>query len=339
MQPESTPATDMFETPAVPASERRPANPLISAIIPTLNRRETLLRCLRALFRQTLGAALFEVIVVDDGSSDGTSEAVTALAPEWGGRLLCVRHYPNRGINVARNRGVAASRGEILVIMNDDSITVPGFLAEHLRMHRQHPTESVAVLGRMTIAPELPPSPVTPLHLDATFAALGDRTEHDWTAFAGCNISVKRSFLLRHGIFDPALRWHDDKELAERLSHHGLRVIYQPAALAFHWHYLSVEEFLRNGEKDGRGLVTWYRRRPESRETLVKFGLRTRSFPEFSLRYAIADALINKYTRAGWLWFASLMAGLSKSASLRIYSAVFQAQKRGAITVALAQQR
>jgi glycosyltransferase involved in cell wall biosynthesis len=336
MQPESTPTTDMFETP-VPAAERRPANPLISVIFPTLNRRETVLVCLRALSRQTLGADSFEVIIVDDGSSDGTSEAVLEVAPEWQGRLLCLRHYPNRGINVARNRGIAAARGEILLIMNDDTITVPGFLAEHLRTHREHPAESVAVLGRMTIAPELPPSPVALLHHDATYAPLSGRTELDWTAFFGCNISVKRSFLMRHGIFDPALRWHDDIELAERLSHHGLRIIYRPEALGFHLHYLSVDEFLRNGERDGRGLVAWYRRRPESRETLLKFGLRTRSFPAFSLRYAIADALINKYTRGGWLRFASLIGRVSESTSRRIYSAVFQATKRSAISAALAQ--
>jgi glycosyltransferase involved in cell wall biosynthesis len=337
MQPEAVPATDMSET-EVPASERRPANPLFSVIFPTLNRRETVLVCLRALLRQTLEANAFEVIVVDDGSSDGTAEAVRAVAPEWQGRLLCLRHYPNRGINVARNRGIASARGEFLVITNDDTIAVPEFLAEHLRAHRRHPEENVAVLGRVTIAPELPPSPVAPLHLDASYAALQGRTELDWTAFFGCNISLKRSFLLRHGIFDPVLRWHDDKELAERLSHHGLRIIYQPAALSFHLHYLTVEDFLRNGEKDGRGLVAWYRRRPECRDTLVKLGLRTRSFPTLSLRYAMADVLVNRYTRAAWLWLASVVGGVSQRAAQRIYCAVFQADKRGAIAAALAQR-
>jgi GT2 family glycosyltransferase len=312
------------------------AHPTISVIIPTYNRKDVVVACLRALFAQSLDGDLFEVIVVDDGSTDGTAAAVGALVPAWGGRLVC-RRQENAGANAARNLGIGIARGALLVIINDDSIAVSGFLAEHLRTHREHPDEAVAVLGRMTVAPEVPFSPVAALHIDASYVPLAGRAELAWTAFFTCNISVKKSFLLRHGLFDTTIRWHEDIELGQRLRHHGLRVLYNPAALAFHLHHLSVDDLMRIGEKEGQALARWYRRQPALLETLVGLGLRTRAFPARSLRYAFADALVNERTLGAWLRLAAVAHRLSPSVAHRIYRAAFSSRKRAAIAAALAE--
>jgi glycosyltransferase involved in cell wall biosynthesis len=309
--------------------------PLVSVIIPTYNRRSVLVTCLQALRSQTIAAELFEVIVIDDGSSDGTAAAVAGEMANWNGRLT-YRWQSNAGANTARNCGIEMARGALLVIINDDSITVARFLAEHLRVHEDHPEENVAVLGRMTVSPGLPSSPVADLHLDASYKTFTGRTELDWTAFFTCNISVKKSFLIRHGIFDTSLRWHEDIELGERLSHHGLRVLYNPAALAFHLHYLSEGDYLRIAEKEGKALVQWYLRQPALLDTLVKVGLRTRSFPRRSLRHLAGDLLVNDVTLRAWLWLASISKTFDKSVSLLIYRAIFQAKKRRAISSRLA---
>jgi hypothetical protein len=191
----------------------------------------------------------------------------------------------------------------------------------------------------MTVAPELPPSPVAELHLDASYAPFAGKAELDWKAFFTCNISVKRSFLLRCGRFEPALRWHEDIELGERLRHHGLRVLYNPAALAHHLHYLSERDYLRIAQKEGQALASWYLRRPALEPVLVEIGMRTRRFPRRSWRYALGDLLINRATVALWLRLAAMTSNLDRAASLYIYRAVFQALKRDAIAAALGAAR
>jgi glycosyltransferase involved in cell wall biosynthesis len=312
--------------------------PHISVIIPTYNRLPVLRTCLAALKRQTVDPESFEVVVVDDGSTDGTGEAVADEASSWNGRLVYLRQA-NSGANTARNLGIDCARGALLLIINDDSIAAPELLAEHTEMHCRHPEECVTVLGRVTISPDVPASPVAPLHLDASYAGFGDRTELDWKAFFTCNISVKRSFLVRYGLFDPGFRWHEDIELGERLRHHGLRVLYCPTAMAYHLHYLSVDDFLRIADKEGQSLARWYRVRPSLLATLYDIGLRTKSFPRVSLRYVLGDLLVNRLTWRPWLWAARVCVALNKSASRSIYCAVYQARKRQAIALGLARDR
>lgn len=313
-----------------------PAAIHISVIIPTYNRSPVVIECLRALRRQDFDPERFEVIVVDDGSTDDTRRAVLEESAGWHGRLI-YKHQENAGANVARNLAISVARGALIVIINDDSIAVPSCLTEHFLTHESYPEDPVAVLGRMTISPDLPDSPVGDLHLDASYRAFAGKTELDWRAFFTCNISLKRAFLEQFGTFDPALRWHEDVELGERLRHHGLRVVYNPSALAYHLHFLSAEDYLRIGEKEGRALAQWYLRRPQLRDTLVGIGMRTRSFPRPSLRYILRDLLINRLTREPLLWCARRLADGARPAAHVIYRAVFQAEKRRAIALTLAQ--
>src|SRR6267378_524730 len=97
-----------------------------SVVIPTYNRLDMLLRVLDALERQA-DAPEFEVIVVDDGSTDGTASTVAKRA---GDRLL-FRSQPNGGPGNARNHGVTLASGRVVVFIGDDTVPEPTFLAEH----------------------------------------------------------------------------------------------------------------------------------------------------------------------------------------------------------------
>ena len=216
----------------------------ISVIIPTRNRLAALKRCLAALEAQTLPRDAWEVIVVNDGSTDGTAEYLTtgAAAGTWRYTALS-QGGPAR----ARNAGIREARGRVLVFIGDDIYPTPAFLERHLAAHDAVGNDATAVLGRTEWANTLH---VTPL---MRYEGLGQFDYHEIDAgaadvnasdlpfrfFYTSNVSVCRTFLERHGLlFDEDFRqaMGEDGEFAFRARRHGLRLRYEPVALAHHDH-------------------------------------------------------------------------------------------------------
>jgi GT2 family glycosyltransferase len=291
--------------------------PDLSVIVPTYNRSSILARCLAALGKQTLAAERFEILVSDDGSQDYTQAVVRAAASRAVG---CVRYLtqPNSGANRARNRAIHEARGRYLVFINDDTIALPHMLAD----------DRVAALGRVTIAPELSDSLFARLHLDASYAPLEGRRELDWRAFFTCNVSIARSFLLENGLFDEDLRYHEDLELAERLSHRGLRVIYVPSALAYHDHLLEADEYLDVARREARALARWYRKAPQAAPALASLGFPPALPARRRFKYGVADAVIRPSTFPVWQRAAQASERHFEGVSLAIYRKLYQAIKR-----------
>lgn len=310
----------------------------ISVIIPTYNRCSVVDRCLAALTRQTLDADSFEIIVSDDGSDDATAQ----VTGRWANQKTHIIRYlgqANRGANAARNQGVRASRGRILLFINDDTIALPTMLAEHHRSHCQYPEEQVAVLGRMTYSPELPPNLFSRLHLDANYALWAGKTELDWRAFYTCNVSVKKSLLLKYGLFEERLRYHEDLELAERLRHHGLRLIYNPDALGYHFHFLQESEYLQVAKREGKALAIWYQNAPHLGRELAEIGFHPTAGPRRKLKLMIGDLLCNRLTRPLILAGARFFAKRNEDLACRLYSRLYQSLKREGVREELRQLR
>ena len=122
-----------------------------SVVVPTFNRRRTLAEVLAALDAQQ-SVAPFEIVVVDDGSTDGTAEWL-----EQRGQTRPVRwlRQQNQGPAAARNRGVAMASGEVIAFLGDDTIPEPDWLAAHLARHRARPEAGLAVIGRTTGHPRI----------------------------------------------------------------------------------------------------------------------------------------------------------------------------------------
>src|SRR4030042_1621138 len=116
-----------------------------SVIIPTYNRKEKLEKCLKALFRQTYPRSRYEIIVVDDGSSDGTQEMVKRKEKRSPVPLHFIRQE-NSGPARARNVGIRESQGDLLLITGDDILAERTLLEEHWRFHWKYPEEEAAVL-------------------------------------------------------------------------------------------------------------------------------------------------------------------------------------------------
>lgn len=308
--------------------------PAITVVIPTYNRRDVLRTCLQALDRQTLPPDRFEVIVGDDGSTDDTAGMVAA-EHELHRYALHYFHQRNQGPGPARNRALAMARSPIALIINDDTIATPDLLERHVRMHEQHPGESVCVLGRITISPDIPDSIFARLHLDAAFAAFDGQKELDWKGFITSNLSVKPSFVLKYGPFRENLFPHEDLELSTRLREHGLRIVYDQDALGYHLHYLTERDYLRNAESDGRALARWYKLAGDTPE-LYALGLQGKAPLRRELRHRIADTVIGPITYPAFLALARALVPVHVSSALLVYRKLFKYRSRRAIAAELA---
>jgi GT2 family glycosyltransferase/pyruvate-formate lyase-activating enzyme len=214
-----------------------------SVIIPTYNRSPVLRRCLEALCGQPINADL-EVVVVDDGSADDTERVVAAFEGRLPVHFLRQTHA---GPAAARNLGIRQARGELIVIINDDTIAGAGFLAGHLSCHRLFgPNDRVAVLGARCFAPQtarrvmnflFEGTPLyTPLHEE-------ERGWRDGKRFITFSLSALRQSFYRYGFFDEDFPTAlvEDVELGWRWGTAGCRVFFEPDIRATHDHLMTVD--------------------------------------------------------------------------------------------------
>jgi len=228
----------------------------LTVLIPTYNRAGVLRRCLKALLAQEVPGVAWEIVVVDDGSTDATPQLVQGVAADAPVPVRYLRQA-NRGPAAARNRGIRAARGRLLLMTDSDIVAASGLLAAHLAAHRRHPQPEVAVLGLVQWSPEHPVTPFMRWWERVRFRyhkLLEKREPVNHTYFYTCNVSVKREFLLAHGLFDEAFpsAAYEDSELAHRLWRRGLRLVFVPEALAYHDHPTDFAHACRQMEAIGR---------------------------------------------------------------------------------------
>jgi len=224
----------------------------LSVVIPTWNRSEVLATTLERLSAQTLRPEEFEVLVVDDGSTDGTRPTVEALAGAMPYALRYLRHE-NRGPGYTQNRGILEARADLVLIMTDDLWATPHLLRTHVEAHERDPGANIAVLGRVEQAPELPAT-VLHRHWDPfSFDELSGRRELTSLHFYASNISFHAGFLRQHGLFrERTGAANEDTELGYRLSRSGLRILHEPRALGHHFHPESLDSICRRAYEQGR---------------------------------------------------------------------------------------
>lgn len=249
-----------------PGPEPAGKGPLLSVIIPAYNRRATLQLALAALSFQTLPASCYEVLVIDDGSTDGT-EALCRTSVFSFGEIRYIQQQ-NGGAGSARNAGVEAASGKYLLFMNDDTVAAPTLLAEHLAVHCRNPRERWAILGSFTPTVECNRRALSLWLQRSTFLfpqnALQPGQLCDAAYFVTCNLSVARQAVIEAGSFDPTFRVGEDTELGIRLAAKGYRVKYHPAAQAVHEHpQFTAEDLLRRARTYGPVHVALFEKHPQ----------------------------------------------------------------------------
>ena len=270
----------------VPAS---PAEPRLSVVVATFQRRDLVLILLEALARQDANVP-FEVVVIIDGSTDGTADALTARSFPYS---LVVIEQPNAGAAKARNRGVEAARAEVILFLDDDMEPHPHLVRAHLDAHG---TGARAVMGAIPLHPASPDN-IMAQSVGEWAQELADRCSAPGyrlglnDIFTG-QLSVRRELFADMNGFDERFTsrgtfGNSDIELGHRLVARGIEVVFRPDAISYQRYVVTAKQFLPRwsqvGEADVRiarlhpdlaGLRPWsVRRRPPSilARTVVRF--------------------------------------------------------------------
>jgi len=206
---------------------------MLSVVIPTYNRKLSLIRALTALSAQELPAEDFEVVIVSDGSTDGTNEAVKGFPAPYAITLI---DQANSGPSVARNRGAREAHSELIVYMDDDIEPTPAFLRIHAEAHAD--TQNLVLIGPQS----MPPGERFPIWIAWEHAMLERQYVHfragEWNAgpnnlYSG-NFSIRREHLLQVGGFNESFKRQEDVELGFRLEKLGLCFKFDHRANGFH---------------------------------------------------------------------------------------------------------
>ncbi len=225
---------------------------MISVVVPAYNAAGSLGACLRALNQQTIPRNQYQVIVVDDGSTDDTATLAKANG-------AVVVSQPNQGPAVARNRGVQEAQGELVLFTDSDCEPMPDWI-QQLCAPFASPEVAGAKGAYRTRQHELMARFVQ-LEYEDKYDRLAQQPRIDFVDTYSA--AYRREVFVENGGFEPAFSTAsvEDQELSFRLSQKGYQLVFAPAAQVYHQHDCSVGEYVRR--KFGIGywkalLVRWH---------------------------------------------------------------------------------
>ena len=231
---------------------REPAHkPLVSVVIVSFNVRDYLLQALSSLYADT--SIPFEVIVVDNASTDGSAETVELRFPQ----VTVVRHDTNEGFGKANNTGFSRSRGDFVLLLNPDVVVDPGCLKIlsdfllatpaagaagprlrrpdgrlDLAARRGFPTPAAAFYRLVLLSRIFRKSPRFNRY---NMGAFDEREVHEIDAGTAACLMLRRAAIDKVGLFDPEFfMYGEDLDLCYRLKAGGWKIFYVPGAGALH---------------------------------------------------------------------------------------------------------
>jgi glycosyltransferase involved in cell wall biosynthesis len=238
--------------------------PHFSVVVPTYNRLGRLRDVIAALEQQAFPSDAYEVIVVSDGSTDGTDAYLETLRSAM--RLQWLTQA-NRGPAAARNAGVQKAVGEFIVFIDDDVVPEPQLLQEHARSHREA-ARDVVVLGPLLTPEGFKMAPWVRWEQEMLMKQYRALLRGDWSAtarqFYTGNASLRRSHILAAGGFDEGFRRAEDVELAYRLADNGLEFVFNIQAVGMHFADRSFHAWLDAAYTYGRNDVIFARDRNQN---------------------------------------------------------------------------
>lgn len=238
----------------------------LSVLISTYNRRDVLSRSLPTILDQDLPVEEYEIVVVVDGSTDGTVEMLRGLKSRCAFRVL---EQPNRGLAAARNAGWKAAIGDLILFLDDDILCDRALLREHATAHRGSRPE--VVFGPVWLAHNSPNSSASDWYKARSETSLDSITRErklrwpdDFTIAANC--SVPRSTLFESGGFDEQFGCREEQDLGLRFWKMGVNFRYQPRAVAYQLYVKSPRELVVvSAKRAGSNEVLLCRKHPAYR--------------------------------------------------------------------------
>ena len=233
-----------------------------SVVIPTYNRKPILEKCLKALEHQVFDQsqiAGYEVVVVDDGSTDETVEWLDSTAEFPHVRLFQQDH---KGAAAARNLGVEKATGDTIIFIDSDLVVTEVFLQSHaeklLEGARSLGHDRLFTYGRV----------INTCNFDDPTSEPFKVTDYSQAFFATGNVAIARTWLIQAGLFDTQFQLYgwEDLELGVRLKNLGLQLIKCPDAVGYHWHppfsLAQIPKLIDQEIQRGKMGVLFYQKHP-----------------------------------------------------------------------------
>lgn len=247
----------------------------VSVLICSFNGEKRIGACLKSLSEQTYGKENFEIIVVDDGSTDKTA----AISRNFDVRVI--RFEKNKGIPIARNAGLYAAKGEIVVFIDDDCVADHYWLESLINVFKD---ETIVAVGGKIVA--LLHTTIAERYMEATGygnpsrepksnrSGLVDRlfayfstmiypitmeknivnVQSVYTANAG----YRKKILLDLGGFDESLKTSEDSDISARIKFNGGRIVYAPNAIVKHRHYKNISKVIHEPYRRAQNTLQFY---------------------------------------------------------------------------------
>ena len=266
---------------------------LVSVVIPTYNRLPILKKCLDSLENQILTSAIddYEIVIVDDGSTDGTTDWLLNNIDSF--PHLRLFEQSHGGPAQGRNLGVEKSNGDLIVFIDSDLVVDKYFLINHvnslIRAWKKNGNRKCFTYGSVINTSNFNNPKSEPFKLQ----------DLSWAYFATGNVAIDKKVLEISGLFDTSFRLYgwEDLELGERLRNMGVKLIKCPKAVGYHWHpSLTLDQIPHliriEKERAKMGLV-FYRKHPTFR---VKFIIQYTFIHRFLWEILTIGGLINTKT-------------------------------------------
>ncbi len=235
-----------------------------SIVVPTYNRKTILETTLKALLNQTIPSNAFEIIIVDDCSSDETEDFMQEMSASIS-NLTYIRHMENQRWTITRNDGIKTARGDIVIFLDDDNVPEKNFVEEHIRYHEENGCEHIAVMGNVSFASEVIRGSNFGRYLQSRYLGnrnIRDRANLDYLDLpARClgtlNCSVRRTDLLAVGMFDVTFKYYsgEDEYLGHCLKRLGIRLLFGERARSVHWDNVSIQRYKLKMTEAARGSI------------------------------------------------------------------------------------
>jgi len=223
---------------------------MISVIVPAYNAEASIGDCVRALQHQSLASDKYEIIVVDDGSTDATLN----LARQLG---VSVISQPRQYKSAARNAGAASARGDLLLFTDSDCAPNPDWIEAMSAPFAN--SDVVGVKGAYRTRQHELIARFVQMESEDKYDRMSKEMQIDF--IDTYSAAYRRDIFLLNGGFDSRLHGVEDQDLSFRLAHKGYRLVFVPSAIVYHRHKTTVQGYFRRKFDIGYWkaiLTTWY---------------------------------------------------------------------------------
>ena len=231
----------------------------VSIVIPTYNRKSILEKCLKALEKQTLNTNVsnYEIVVVDDGSTDGTPSWIrdnSEILPH-----VVLYEQKHGGPALGRNLGVIKSKYEVIIFIDSDLVVLEDFVTSHVN-------KLLSFWKKNNMKCFTYGSVINTSNFKDPESEVYKLTDFSFAYFATGNVAISKELLLSVGLFDTSFSLYgwEDLELGERLKKIGTKLVKCPEAVGFHWHppfdCRQIESLISQEKERARMALVFYKK-------------------------------------------------------------------------------